>query len=143
VRRIVWLVAGVLLVVPSLGSDAPKDTDGATEADELRGTWQIVAAEFKGIRLTAAGVLIYRDGKYGPVNSRGSWAGTYTTDASRKPAHLDQTDSQGEDKGRTRKYIYRVNGDTLQIANTPDGHVRPKSFDENGICVCTYKRVKQ
>jgi len=138
--RIVWLLAGVLLVVLSLGSGAPKGYDGTVAwKDGLQGTWHTVAGEIGGERvlLVADADQTFRAGKwYVSSNSEG----TYTTDESYRPAYLDK---RFPATGELRKYIYRVDGDTLWIGCMPDGCNRPTSFDDKGICVVIWKRVKQ
>src|SRR5262249_52284330 len=65
-RRIVCLLAGVLLVVPSLGSDAPKEYDGATERDELEGTWELVGIECRPVQEGPSNqcVVTFRGGRF-------------------------------------------------------------------------------
>src|SRR5262245_27862133 len=47
-RRTVCLLAIALLVLPSLGSDAPKEYDGTTKRDDVQGTWEFVGFERDG-----------------------------------------------------------------------------------------------
>ena len=57
------LLVAVLLVLPLLGSDAPKDYDGAAAADGIEGTWVRVAAEWDGRKLDIiAGTLTFQGG---------------------------------------------------------------------------------
>jgi uncharacterized protein (TIGR03067 family) len=139
-RRTVLLLAGVLLVAASLGSDAPKEYDGATE-NEIEGTWRIVAVDLDGRRLREEapwGKLTFRAGRWQFSAENGVVAASYTTDASCRPAHLDVIyDSD------TRKFVYRIDGNTLRMAEAQNwGDPRPRSIDGKGIIVHTYKRVK-
>ena len=65
-RRTVCLLAIALLVLPSLGSDAPKEYDGTTKRDDVQGTWEFVGFERDGKILPPAfsEVMIYRGGAY-------------------------------------------------------------------------------
>ena len=142
-RRIVWLVAGVLLVVLGSGSDAPKDYDGAMGQDELEGSWRMVAVEYCGRDqpVPVKGAWTYRRGKFTPPLANRE--GVYKADPSRKPARLDETELCGQWKGKTWKSIYEVEGDTLRIATMSKGEERPKNFDDKkDLFIATYKRVK-
>jgi uncharacterized protein (TIGR03067 family) len=142
-RRIVSFLAGVLLVVLSLGSDSPGEYDGAAESDELEGSWRMVMVEYCGRDqpVPVKGAWTFRRGRSTPpLPDR---EGTYKADPSRKPAHLDETELCGQWKGKTWKCIYQVEGDTLRIAVTSKGDERPKNFDDKkDLFICTYKRVK-
>jgi hypothetical protein len=90
--RIVWLLAGVLLVVPSLGSDATKEYDGRANAVDLEGSWQQVGVVWNG-HVTmgeVACVWTYRNGKE-KTHQDGRLLGErpYTVDASSRPAWMD------------------------------------------------------
>jgi uncharacterized protein (TIGR03067 family) len=141
------LLAVVLLVLPVLGSDTPKEYDGAAKADELEGSWAFVmggvpgAMDFDVPRLPT--VLTFRRGKWeyrqgGEVMSEG----VYATDTSRNPATLDETTKGGGQAVSERRILYRVDGDTLRTAYRVGEGERPKRFDEGGIYIVIWKRVK-
>jgi uncharacterized protein (TIGR03067 family) len=140
-RRIVCLVAGVLLVAPSLGSDAPKEYDGTAEADAIAGTW-------KPTRLLTSGESFDAEWMFGEMMTCRSGTyfvgdtlrGSYRTDPRALPAHLDRTPSHGPCEGRTIRCIYRLEGDTLTVAFRGDGK-RPTEFDD-ATATLTFKRVK-
>jgi uncharacterized protein (TIGR03067 family) len=144
-RRIVWVLASVLLVVLSLGSDVPKEYDGATENGNLQGTWQVIAVELpsQGRHWKAGWVQTFRDGKCWPADGIWLSVGTYTTDASHKPARMETTDLEGQDQGRIRKYIYRIDGDSLRIAWEDERETYPETFDGDDVFVITLKRMKR
>ena len=148
-RRIVWLLAGVLLVMLSLGSDSPRGySDGATEADELQGTWQWIGDEFNGrkVETKLREVLTFRNGTYTSHYSDGdTFRGSYRLDPTRKPPHLDEVPSNGPYQGQTVKYIYHLDCDTLRIAfmAAKDDMRRPQGINDKGVYVETYKRVKK
>jgi uncharacterized protein (TIGR03067 family) len=142
-RRTVCLLAA-LLVLPSLGSDAPKEYDGATaKADDLDGEWQLTAVTFDGIQVTFhKTVVAFHGGRYTETGGKRQEIGTYKVAAVRSPAELDMTPSNGQDQGRTFRHIYRIDGDVLKLARTMNGGARPENFQEEAVLLVTYKRVK-
>jgi uncharacterized protein (TIGR03067 family) len=147
-RRFVCLLVGVLLVVPALGSDSPKEYGGATDGDELQGTWELVSSGCVGREspphpLHRPCIQTYRRGKWTYQQAgRVLDEGTYTSDSRRKLAFLDETKTGGEAARRTQEYIYRIDGDTLRTAFRLDERGRPQSFDEDDLFIIIYKRVK-
>jgi uncharacterized protein (TIGR03067 family) len=146
-RRTVYLLGVALLVLPSLGSDSPKEYDGATDADDIQGTWEEIRREkdnrvaFPDYRL----VETYRGGTFiFNYEQRDTIRGTYRLDPGCKPPHLDCCPSNGQTQGRTLKLIYEVKGDTLRIGylTHKDLSRRPQGFDDDGVIVAVYKRVK-
>src|SRR5262245_13693195 len=145
IRRIVCLLAGGLLVVPSLGSDSLKEYGDAAEPDELQGTWALVLQVYDHRQAIAPAVEgseveSFRAGRWEKRDPE--WSVTYRTDASRRPAHLDAPFPAGHRQRGMMRYIYRRDGDTLRIAFGDDLSIRPRSFEEQRIFVSTHKRVK-
>ena len=145
VRRFVCLLAVALLVLPSLGFDAPKEYDGATEMKGLEGEWRLMALTVGGHREDAArermvtfgrGSFVYRYDSGGEIAR-----GTYTADQSQTPAHPDETIMTGPQAGQVWMILYRVDGDTLRIASNPGG-TRPRDFIDSHV-VETYRRVRK
>jgi uncharacterized protein (TIGR03067 family) len=135
-----------LLILPLLGSDSPKEYDDATAAiDELQGKWQLVAVRVERDKpfaeVTSASHITYRAGQWSSVSGFAGKRGTYTTNPTRWPSHLDVTPNSGQ--GGVRRYLYRVDGDTLQVAVGPDLRIRPTSFDEEGVTISMWKRVEK
>jgi uncharacterized protein (TIGR03067 family) len=133
-----FLCAAVILtgVLPAalLGSDSPKEYDGATERDELEGTWRFVKVEYSG--------QTFPDSEQGMIFHKGefTWTGPGP-----KPAWIDQTTTNLPGGNRTLKGIYRIDGDGLKIACRLATNERPLGFDAkdgNGVTVWTFKRVK-
>jgi uncharacterized protein (TIGR03067 family) len=145
-RRIVCLLAGVLLVVASLGSDSPKEYDGAAEAADLEGSWQQVGAVWNGqLTVTDAGcVRTYRNGRE-TTHDDGRLVGDcpFTVDTSSRPARMDTVETAGKHKGKTWRHIYRVEGDTLRMTHGGPGEERPRSFENRDTYLGIYKRVKK
>jgi hypothetical protein len=59
------------------------------------------------------------------------------------PAALDEVQTIRPDSAGTRKFIYRIEGDTLRTACKDDFLDLPNSFDEVGLYIVTWKRVKK
>jgi uncharacterized protein (TIGR03067 family) len=146
-HRIVPFLCAVLLVVVGLGSNSPKEYDDATKNEDLQGVWRVVGNEEGGKRIPFGGLGIQTiQGNKWVYNLDGRilYEGVFTIDNSRKPAALDETDTAGAAIGRTRKFIYRIEGNTLWMAfNRADPLTRPRSFEENGLFVITWKRVEK
>ena len=146
-RRVVWLLAGVLLAAPSLGSDAPQEYDGATfMTDGLQGSWLLIGKEFNGKAVDfVESVQTFRNGKYTTKDKDGTTTGTYTIDASQTPAHLDEVPSEGPDKGWRKKTVYQLDGNTLKKAASLWPDKRPKNLDDKTsfLIIYTYKHVKE
>jgi uncharacterized protein (TIGR03067 family) len=68
--------------------------------------------------------------------------GTYKIYGGQTPATLDRVQTNGLGHRGIQKYIYQIEGDTLRTACKDDLQDRPMSFNEGGVWVATYKRVK-
>jgi uncharacterized protein (TIGR03067 family) len=140
----------ILFVVnTAVSSDSPSDCDNAAVvADPLDGSWHLINSEICGRnepRIPHDLVVTYHGGKFTAVRSDFSVTGTYKTDARRSPAHLDERDIDGRDKGKEWKEIYQIEGDILRVAYKRDTE-RPKDFDtdhNSGLHIDTYKRLRR
>ena len=148
-RRTVYSVCAVLLVVVGLGSNSTKDYDDRTELNNIQGGWRLTKLESNGKEFHLGSiqnsVRIYRSGACTDRSGIGDrFIGHYRVDPSRKPAHLDMILSFGPRKGETLKCIYQIDGDTLRTAFMEGGNDmrRPQGFNDKDIVVYTYKRVK-
>jgi uncharacterized protein (TIGR03067 family) len=140
VSRLVVLAGALLLA----GADSSREFDGATQLDEIQGSWREVPAERNGkpvrgkskIVVTFDGVNVtYRFDKQ--IANKG----TYRVDSSRRPGRLDEIFVDGLNRGSSFKNIYRIDGNKLRIAYTDDGSSYPESF-ETAPFVDTYERVR-
>jgi uncharacterized protein (TIGR03067 family) len=139
------MLAGLLLVVPVLGSDVPREYDGTTESVGLEGTWRLIEITYGGVKHGAPlYVVTFRGGRYTVSDGGKTLEGTYRIDASRRPARLDQIASDGPGRGGVEKYIFQVDGDTLRLAFTysEEGVDRPEQFTDRHTGIHTFKRVK-
>jgi uncharacterized protein (TIGR03067 family) len=147
-RRIVCLLAGVLLVVPVLGSDSPKEYGDATEIDGIEGTWRFVSAEriggdVKRVEWAGPPILTFRGGRYvGLRDGRTVEQGDYWVDNRQTPRHFDRFPESGPNRGFTLPYIYRVDGNTLKIAQKSDNLERPTGFTQGDVIILSWQRVK-
>jgi|SRR5262245_54221152 uncharacterized protein (TIGR03067 family) len=145
-RRTVCLLAIALLVLPSLGSDAPKEYDGTTKRDDVQGTWEFVGFERDGKILPPAfsEVMIYRGGAYTRIiEEKFVLRGRYRADPGHTPPYLQDVPDHRLLRGRAFNCIYRVEGDTLRIDYPRDDRARrPQTFHDEDIRVDVYKRVK-
>jgi len=125
-KHLRWLFLPCLLVVATNlvhGGGKGKDTG------KLDGAW---VADFDGkkIELTFA-----KDTFSVKVPDKAdNIKGTYKTDLSKKPAHLDMLIKEGDEKnkGKTVMCIFELQGDTLKwcAADPEAGNARPKAFPE-------------
>jgi uncharacterized protein (TIGR03067 family) len=142
-RRTICLLAA-LLAVSSLGSDAPKEYDGIAAWDDgLQGSWQLILSETSDWSLTSDGlVTTYRNGTRSIAYPDGICDCAYRADVASRPTQLDIIQMEGEEQGGTRQSIYRVEGRTLWVAEYQKKPGRPQSFEDAGLIIRTYKRVK-
>lgn len=141
------LLLAIVLVVPLLGFDSPKEYDDRTTADPLEGTWRLTEFAYNGVIFASSdhSVMTCRAGTYVEKFSDGRTnRGSYRIDAAHMPPHLDWLPSSGADQGLTIKSIFNIDGDTLM-----DAHIcgeneveRPRKFNGDGVAFCIYKRVK-
>jgi uncharacterized protein (TIGR03067 family) len=146
----------VLLAVAAAGSDSPKEYDGRIQVQNpLQGDWRFLKLEMTdktGGKIICAAPewanVLFEEERYlwgwGDGYSRlTSSRGICELDPSKGPAHLDLTDRTGAHAGVTRRCIYRLDGETLQIASrTGDPDIRPTSF-EGPVTIYTLKRAKK
>jgi uncharacterized protein (TIGR03067 family) len=142
--RTVYVLCAVLLAIVALGSDSPTEYDDRVKMDELEGTWQRTETEWYGQR-QRFGLLSVETFHQGTYTEEGDYApvrGNYRINTNCKPHHLDTFPSSGPHKGRTFKYIYEVDRGMLRTAIGPYGDERPKGFNDEGVIIRIYKRVK-
>jgi uncharacterized protein (TIGR03067 family) len=142
----------MLLAVGLLVAAAPpKKVDVKKELQQLQGTWRIVAIEINGNKLSdddlknAPTKLILKGNKYTLEGGEGG-KGTFKADPTKKPKTVDSVPSEGDNKGKTIKAIYEIDGDTMKACYDISGKTRPKDFttkDMEGYVFIEYKREKK
>jgi uncharacterized protein (TIGR03067 family) len=135
-----------ILLAGALAADAPK-TNGKT--DQLEGTWVATSYVDQGKKLDDVAelkmTLILKGGKYS-LKIKGDVVdqGTYSSDASKTPKHLNTTASEGPMKGKVDPGIYELKGEVLKTAfNEVDKQSRPTGFDGEKYQVVDFRRAKE
>lgn len=145
--RMSLLLAAVTLLIGSFSVPA----DDKKPADELDGKWERVsqtvdgkaweAGKLKGHYIVVKGAKVtymHEDKEEGP-------AATLKLDPGKSPKHIDVTYTDGPNKGKTHKGIYKIDGDTATACFGDVGKDRPTKFAStpgSGTMLQTVKRVK-
>jgi uncharacterized protein (TIGR03067 family) len=114
-----------------LGGDAKEA--GENDLKKLQGTWQFVSHEVTG-KPTPPEQLkkmkITFSGDNWSVREDGNviQQGMQTLDPTKKPAQVDMSVTEGEDKGSTMVGIYELKGDIFKVCFDLQGKERPTSF---------------
>jgi uncharacterized protein (TIGR03067 family) len=108
-------------------ADAP-----AKEGNDLKGTWNVVAGETGGERVSAdrlrgSRVVITED-RIRVTEGGKTLEMTYKLDPKATPHHIDMTITEGPDKGKVGHGIYRFEGKRLEICYAAPGKERPTAF---------------
>jgi uncharacterized protein (TIGR03067 family) len=139
-RRLLFLLA-IPFVAPLLGFDSPKEYDSSTEANNIQGTWKLIESRRGSVQYPCSMyVSVYRDGKYVDRAADGHILidGAYRINPTRWPPSLDHISPEG----RVGQWIYRVDGDVLRMATHSGDSLRPNDFNEEGLIVLIFRRVK-
>ena len=131
-----------LCVILVAGAPAPKEPSRSP----LLGKWECTSLTIRGVshppdkcvwEFAADGKLYRHYGDPPPAEHR------YTADPMQSPAHLDDTDRDGED---TIEAIYKVEADTLTLCfSNLAGNPRPGRFEsprKSQIRMLTFRRVR-
>jgi len=133
----------------------PADKDEAkAELERLAGTWKVVSIKKEGVELIADQddppelvITFKKDGSFEWAKKGGDPGMISNIDPSKKPKEVDYVFSAGDNKGKTQKAIYKLDGDTFSDCFTEVGEKeRPtefKSTKTNGYTVIVYKRMKK
>jgi uncharacterized protein (TIGR03067 family) len=99
-----------------------KKLEAGLELEKLQGTWTLVSMEVDGKRKIVEGARVVVQGdKF--ISNIGTIKGTYSTDPTKKPAHLDIITFEG----KTVPCIYVIDNDGLKLCVGGDQE-RPKNF---------------
>jgi uncharacterized protein (TIGR03067 family) len=156
--RVLALALAALPFVPNAAAPAPvpgdaKD-DAKAELGRLAGTWQLVSYKKEGVELLEGQddppeivITFKKDGTFEWGNGAGSPGKIALIDPSKKPKEVDYLFTEGKDKDKTQKAIYKLDGDTFTDCFTEAGAAeRPtefKSTKDNGYTIIVYKRIKR
>jgi uncharacterized protein (TIGR03067 family) len=143
-NRYLHVLVGVALV----GFSASVGSQAQDAKTELEGTWDLVSLERDGKDVKPKGEKAIMTGDKGvvKVGDKVIVAATYKLDPSKKPKAVDITYTEGDNKGKTFKGIYQLDGDMLKICRggSPDDE-RPtefKSKPDSGGVLAVYTRAK-
>jgi uncharacterized protein (TIGR03067 family) len=127
---------GCLILFVSAVLTADDDKKGAVKTDfhKIAGTWQVVAVEIDGQKMSDADAK-----KYSVVNGTdGSWSlqedgkeidkGTSTIDPTKKPKTIDLTPTTGESKDKVHLAIYELGEKTRKLCIGGPDKPRPTDF---------------
>jgi uncharacterized protein (TIGR03067 family) len=103
----------------------------------VEGVWTAVEAVSDGKKIPAQALdtvkltLTMKAGKYDVViQGKKIESGTYKIDASKKPAHIDLTIVEGDEKGKVQQGLFKIEQDKLTlVVNDGKGAERPKAFE--------------
>jgi uncharacterized protein (TIGR03067 family) len=70
--------------------------------------------------------------------------GTYKLDATKDPAHIDMTGTEGDFQGKNAPGIFKLDGDALTLCYVMPGKQRPTKFvsePQSGVFLVVYRRA--
>ncbi len=146
--RVLAMFACCLLTSASFGGKP----DEAAEKDlkVLVGKWKVEKAELGGKDAMSFAkdvkLELLEGGKYKLDLLGQKDEGTFTVDPSKKPAEMDIKGTDGPNKGKTIKTIYKIDGDTVTLCYELGGDDRPTKFEtkaDSKQFLVVYKREKK
>jgi uncharacterized protein (TIGR03067 family) len=143
-RMLLVLVAG-LLVAADAKDDAKK------ELEKLQGDWVMVSGERNGEALPDEQIKALKrtikDDEFTVMRDGETVAkGKFTVDPSKSPKTIDVTITEGDNKDKTMKGIYEIDGDNYKVCFAPSGKDRPKEFSskgDEGLTLSVWKKAKK
>jgi RNA polymerase sigma factor (sigma-70 family) len=130
--------SGITFITGAQTNQEPK-----TDKELLEGVWRVVSLTVDGKELTkeemegAAVKIVFAGDTAAVYNASGvKTKGTYSLDSAKKPKSMDLIPPEG----KTVRMIYKLEGDTLTIAEGGDDS-RPEDFTGRGAAVAVVKRV--
>jgi uncharacterized protein (TIGR03067 family) len=150
-RGWVLVVVGLLLAADTPKEDPArkelKENPSTKELKSLTGTWMAVSGEENGKEISKddakAFELTIKDGKYTlKIMGKEQEQGTITVDPEKKPKTIDIDITSGDDKGKSQKGIYELDGDTLKVCVARPEEERPKELAGKAASLWVFKRAK-
>jgi uncharacterized protein (TIGR03067 family) len=149
--RTVLIAVMMLMVCHISAAPIPKETDAAkAELEKLNGTWEVTSIKIQGLEMVdKLGEKLFITFKNGEFTwSNGEQPGKIVfIDPAKTPKQIDYTYTEGRNKSKTQKAIYKLDGDTFtDCFGDADDDARPKDFTstkDNEQTVMVYKRVKK
>lgn len=146
--RVVALIA--CWIACSSATLGQKPDAAAADMKAMVGKWKIEKAELGGMDALAFvkdfTLEIGEGGKYTVLIGGQKDVGICTVDPSKKPAEMDIKGTEGPNKGKTIKTIYKLDGDTLVVCYELGEGARPAKFEtkpKTELLLATYKREKK
>jgi uncharacterized protein (TIGR03067 family) len=145
-RSKVWFLGLILFV----GSAEAGQDDAKSDTKPIQGGWKMVLGFINGEELPAdqvkTGELTIEDDQYQAKLGAAVSTSRIKVDSSKAPKEIDLTYTDGAQKGKTVKGIFKVSGDDLTICRgLTEMEARPTEFAapvNSGLLLVTWKRSK-
>jgi uncharacterized protein (TIGR03067 family) len=141
-RHAIGLTFMAALVLPVWADDKP------AVDEKLVGTWTLIKTGLPGspevVPLRDTSVTLDADGKATfRVKGKADSVKTWRVDAGRSPREITLVSVYADGQtSQPNTFIYRLDGDMLELARPAGGNDSSKSFDPKEAVVMTYKRQK-
>ena len=120
--RTIQSLAVVLVIGFGVAADEPKADQAKKKAIDKAlatfvGTWEIAAAQPKGVTKEAQKLVFRKDKTYAVLDKDGKelWAGTFDLDPTATPKVWDHRSNESKKTGGDALGIYELDGDTLKV----------------------------
>jgi uncharacterized protein (TIGR03067 family) len=129
-----------MLVATFVGVAAAQDNASKKDLEKIQGVWQLVILEVDGKSQADDYIQKTKMTFKGETSSHPDPEGNvletkFKLDASKKPAAIDFTPTQGPDAGKLHTGVYQLDGDTLKIVAVRPGKDRPTEMKKEGAFV--------
>lgn len=133
-------VLATLAVASAQPTDEMKASAGKWTVGKATLGGKDITKAFKGVELVLA-----PDGGYSLTIGGETDKGTVKVDAARTPKEMDIVGTDGPNKGKTIKTIYKLDGDTMTVCYELGDGPRPTAFESKAgtkVFLAEYKRAK-